>query len=133
MWQLWSGRNWIPTIIFIWPADGKLYLLLLCQTVEYKSRYAADPIKAEAENQKEMMNDVLRIAEKVREGTNHAMDIVNELQESAETVSQAVGDISSSTSATAESIQNQSAMTHDIQEHLEDTVLRAESMVKVAN
>ena len=90
-------------------------------------------VQHEAENQKEMMNDVLRIAEKVREGTNHAMDIVNELQESAETVSQAVGDISLSTSSTAESIQNQSSMTQDIQGHLEQTVARAESMVMVAN
>ena len=90
-------------------------------------------VQYEADMQNEMMSDVLAIAEKVRTGTAQAMDIVTDLQESAETVSQAVTDISNSTSSTADSIQNQSTMTHEIQEHLEDTVARAEGMVKAAN
>jgi len=89
-------------------------------------------VQYEAELQQEMVTDVLAIAESVRTGTTHAMDIVTELQESAETVSQAVSDISNSTSSTADSIQNQSTMTHEIQEHLEETVVRAEGMVKAA-
>lgn len=89
-------------------------------------------VQHEAELQKEMMHDVLVIAEQVRTGTGQAMEIVNELRMSSEAVTEAVGDISHSTSATAESVQNQSVMTQGIQEHLEQTLLRAEDMVKVA-
>ena len=90
-------------------------------------------VQHEAEVQKEMVSDVLAIAERVRTGTTQAMDIVNELQDSSETVNQAVGDICNSTASTADSIQNQNTMTHEIQEHLEDTVIRAEGMVKAAD
>ena len=86
----------------------------------------------EADVQKEMVTDVLAVAENVRTGTAKAMEIVTDLHESADTVNQAVGDISVSTSITAESIQNQSTMTHEIQGNLEETVLRAEGMVKAA-
>lgn len=90
-------------------------------------------VNYEAELQKDMMENVLAIADSVRTGTRQAMDIMNELQISSETVSEAVGDISQSTAATAESIQSQSIMTQGIQEHLEQAVARAEDMVRVAN
>ncbi len=82
--------------------------------------------------QKEMLDDVIQIADEIRRGTEGAMNIVNELQESSEVVKQSVSDISESTTSTAESIQNQSEMTHNIQENLEETVARADNMVKVA-
>ncbi|MBR5316264.1 MAG: hypothetical protein IKU39_00030 [Lachnospiraceae bacterium] len=89
-------------------------------------------IQHEADMQNAMMMDVLQIAERVQNGTNEAMDIISELQTSAETVNQAMDNISKSSVSTAESIQNQSYMTQDIQEHLEQMVLRAEGMDKVA-
>lgn len=87
----------------------------------------------EAEVQQSMMNDVIQIAEQVRTGTVHAMGLMNELQTSSEVVSNSVGDISASTSATADNIQSQSLMTQDIQDNLEQTVERAEHMVRIAN
>lgn len=92
-----------------------------------------DKAKHEAEVQQEMMDDVLHIAEQVRTGTANAMQLMNALQQSSEIVSNSVGDISISTSATAENIENQSMMTHNIQDSLEQTVNRAENMVRVAN
>ena len=92
-----------------------------------------DKAKHEADLQKEMMDDVLQIAEQVRTGTENAMGLMNHLQRSSEIVSSSVGDISTSTSLTAENIENQSLMTHNIQENLERTVARAENMVRVAN
>lgn len=92
-----------------------------------------DKAKHEAEVQQEMMDDVLHIAEQVRTGTANAMQLMNALQQSSEIVSNSVGDISTSTSATAENIENQSMMTHNIQDSLEQTVNRAENMVRVAN
>ena len=85
-----------------------------------------------ADLQKEMMADVLNIAEEVRTGTVHAMDLMNELQQSAETINQAVEDISNGTASNADSIQNQSRMTQEIQDHLAASVERAEDMIRVA-
>ena len=89
-------------------------------------------IQYESELQRKMTDDVIRIAERVRMGTNQAMDIMNELQESSKTVNQAVENISSGSISTATSIQNQSLMTHDIQEHLDKVVERAEAMLQTA-
>lgn len=90
-------------------------------------------IQFEAENQKEMTDNIIRIAERVRTGTSQAMDIMNGLQESSRTVNQAVENISNGSISTANSIQNQSLMTQDIQAHLDQVVERAESMVQTAN
>ena len=86
----------------------------------------------EAQMQKLMVDDILQIAEQVQAGTIDAMNIVNGLQRSSELVSNSVGDISDSTSQTAENIQSQSIMTQNIQDNLEQTVARAENMVRVA-
>lgn len=90
-------------------------------------------IQFEAEHQKEMTENIIRIAERVRTGTNNAMDIMNELQESSKVVNQAVDNISNGSIATANSIQNQSLMTQDIQANLDQVVEKAENMVETAN
>lgn len=90
-------------------------------------------IQYEAEHQKEMTENIIHIAERVRTGTTQAMEIMNGLQESSKTVNQAVENISNGSVSTANSIQNQSMMTQNIQEHLEQVVQRAETMVATAN
>ena len=90
-------------------------------------------IQFEADNQKEMTENIIRIAERVRTGTNQAMNIMNELQESSKTVNQAVENISTGSISTANSIQNQSMMTQNIQNHLEQVVERAEAMLLTAD
>lgn len=90
-------------------------------------------IQYEADNQREMTDNIIRIAERVRTGTNQAMDIMNGLQESSKTVNQAVENISNGSISTANSIQNQSVMTQNIQEHLDQVVERAETMLQTAN
>ncbi len=90
-------------------------------------------IQYEAEHQKEMTENIIRIAERVRTETNDAMNIMNELQESSKVVNQAVDNISNGSIATANSIQNQSLMTQDIQNNLDQVVERAENMVETAN
>ena len=90
-------------------------------------------IQHEAEQQKEMTENIIRIAERVRTGTNQAMNIMNELQESSKTVNQAVENISSGSISTANSVQNQSMMTQNIQDNLEQVVERAETMLQTAN
>lgn len=89
-------------------------------------------LKEEADKQKAMVDDVLRIAEQVRKDTESAMNIVDDLKESSEVVRHSVGDISESTSQTAENIQTQTVMTQNIQENIEKTVERSEHMVRVA-
>lgn len=89
-------------------------------------------LQEEADRQKAMVDDVLRIAEQVRKDTESAMTIVDELKESSEVVRHSVGDISESTNQTAENIQTQTVMTQNIQENIEKTVERSEHMVRVA-
>ena len=89
-------------------------------------------LQEEADKQQEMVDDVLRIAEKVRVDTENAMTIVDDLKESSEVVRHSVNDISESTSQTAENIQTQTVMTQNIQENIEKTVERSEHMVRVA-
>ncbi len=128
-----SGEEFVPNLVAGLAVTVLMFLAFYLTKVG--KSFNEDSIgraQHEADQQKRMMKDVLTIAEQVRTGTRQAMDIVNELQMSSEAVSEAVGDISLSTSATAESVQNQSIMTQGIQEHLEQAVLRAEDMVKVA-
>ena len=92
-----------------------------------------DRLKAEADRQDEMVDDVLQIAEQVRKDTESAMTIVNDLKESSEVVRHSVSDISDSTNQTAENIQTQTVMTQNIQENIKKTVERSEHMVRMAN
>ena len=87
---------------------------------------------AEQERQKEIMNDVISVAEEVRKGTENAMEIINRLNESSEVVNGAMGDISSSTQTTADSIQTQTEMTQSIQDSINETLQNSENMVRVA-
>lgn len=96
------------------------------------NRDSMDKMRYDAETQKEMVDDVLTIAEEVRRGTENAMGIVNDLKDSAGVVQQSVGDISESTTLTAENIQTQTVMTQNIQENIEETVRRSEHMVQMA-
>lgn len=89
-------------------------------------------LRSEADKQKDMVDDVLHIAEQVRRDTESAMSIVDDLKESSEVVRHSVTDISDSTSMTAENIQTQTMMTQNIQENIEKTVSRSEHMVRVA-
>ena len=96
------------------------------------NRDSMGKMNSDAETQKEMVDDVLEIAEEVRRGTENAMEIVNNLKASAEVVQNSVGDISESTNLTAENIQTQTVMTQNIQQNIEQTVRRSEHMVQVA-
>ena len=87
---------------------------------------------AEQARQKEIMDDVLNVADEVRKGTENAMQIINQLNESSEVVNNAMKDISNSTYSTSESIQTQTTMTQNIQESIQVTIESSENMVRVA-
>jgi len=134
LWQGYEGDEFTQNIV-----AGLAVTVMMC-LISYVTgvgkQFNADSmakIQYESENQKAMTDNIIRIAERVRTGTNQAMDIMNELQESSKTVNQAVENISSGSVSTANSIQNQSMMTQNIQEHLEQVVERAETMLQTAN
>ena len=87
---------------------------------------------AEQARQKEIMDDVLTVADEVRKGTETAMDIINQLNESSVVVNSAMKDISNSTYSTSENIQTQTTMTQNIQESINVTIESSENMVRVA-
>lgn len=89
-------------------------------------------LKSEQAQQKEMLDNVIAVAEEVQRGTENAMELMNVLNNSTEVVNGAMTEISGSAQGTAESIQTQTAMTQNIQESIEATLQRSENMVVVA-
>ena len=134
VWNNYEDETFVPNLV---AGLAVSVLMFLCTYITNVGKiFNSDSlarIQYEAGQQKEMMDSVVQIAERVRTGTNQAMDIVSELQDSAQIVNQAVGNISESSTSTAESIQNQSMMTQDIQDNLNEMVLHAKDMVETAN
>lgn len=90
-------------------------------------------LKEEHKAQKQILQDVIKVAEEVRNGTQNVMEIVNALNKSTEAVNGAMKDISDSTLHTAENIQTQTEMTQNIQDSIGETLSLSDTMVKVAN
>lgn len=112
-----------------------LLLALTTLTTRVAAMFNADSVgaaEAEQERQKEIMEDVLSVAEEVRKGTENAMGIINKLNDSSEVVNGAIKDISDSTLNTSENIQTQTTMTQSIQESINVTIQSSENMVQVA-
>ena len=112
-----------------------LLLALTTLTTRVATMFNSDSVgaaEAEQERQKEIMEDVLSVAEEVRKGTENAMGIINKLNDSSEVVNGAMKDISDSTLSTSENIQTQTTMTQSIQESINVTIQSSENMVQVA-
>lgn len=89
-------------------------------------------LKEEHELQKQLLEDVLEVADEVRTETKDAMEIVNELYSSTEMTNSAMKDISESMHQTAENIQTQTLMTHNIQDSIGEIVKHSDNMVGTA-
>ena len=133
--------------IFIYPYETELmnqlsatfvilvmmFLVYMCTKLGYQ--YNQDTIgnlQEEKEQQKEILDQVISVAENVRRGTEGAMEMINRLNASTEVVNGAMSEISGSAQGTAESIQTQNIMTQNIQDSIESTIKRSEMMVTVA-
>lgn len=103
------------------------------KTANLFDRDTMGSLREEKDQQERMMRDVIYVAGEVRKGTRSAMSIMNELNESTGIVTDAMKDISDSTQSTAENIQNQTVMTQNIQEAIEQTIGRSETMVTIAD
>lgn len=111
------------------------YLVVVCLVERIGKRFQnhmLGSIEEEKEQQQKMLEDVIYVAGEVRKGTQGAMEIMKELNESTGVVTGAVRDISDSTQSTAENIQSQTMMTQNIQDSIENTIARSESMVGIA-
>ncbi len=134
LWQGYEGDEFVANLVAGLSVTVMMCLILYVTSVGRTfNSDSMDKIQYEADHQKEMSDNIVRIADRVRTGTNQAMEIMNGLQESSMTVNQAVENISNGSIATANSIQNQSVMTQNIQKHLDQVVQRAEVMVEIAN
>ena len=133
LWQGYEGDEFTQNIVAALAVTVMMLIISYITGVGKQfNNDSMSKIQYEAEHQKDMTENIIRIAERVRTGTNEAMSIMNELQESSESVHQAVENISNGSISTATSIQNQSLMTQDIQDNLEQVVERAETMVETA-
>ena len=112
-----------------------MLLIITLLTTRVANKFNVDSIgaaEAEQQRQKEIMEDVLAVAEEVRKGTENAMDIVNKLHDSTDVVNGAMSDISESTLTTSENIQTQTTMTQSIQDSIQLTLQSSANMVSVA-
>lgn len=112
------------------------FMMYIYATLNVVKRFNDDSmgsLEAEKENQKKVLEDVIKVADTVRKETEDAMKIVNNLNESTDIVNSSVKDISNSTQITAESIQTQTIMTSNIQGLIENTLKTSENMVRLAN
>lgn len=82
--------------------------------------------------QKEILNEVLSIAEVIKRNVDSSKELVNKLGQSTEITSATVHEISLGTQATAVSIQNQTKMTQEIQVALDEDVKKYYEMVNKA-
>ncbi|MBQ7944365.1 MAG: hypothetical protein IJ326_09925 [Lachnospiraceae bacterium] len=105
------------------------YTALVLKKFNHDTRHS---LTQEQEQQKQVMDEVIKVAESVREGVEGAMNIVDDLNDSTEVAHGAMLDISDSTHSTAESIQLQTEMTQNIQDSLNQTLDKATQMVEVA-
>lgn len=133
VWKNYEGDEFLANIVASLAVSVMMFVLWYVTKVgkEFNSD-SLGQVEDNAQKQKEMLDDVMHIADRIRTGTAGAQDKLVGLQESSKIVNQSVSDISVSTGHTAESIQNQSYMTNDIQENLNQTVERVENMVRVA-
>ena len=128
------GDMTVIDVAFVCGTVILLFVMIACTTNVAKlfNDHSVGAADAEQARQKEIMNDVISVAEEVRKGTENAMEIINRLNESSEVVNGAMGDISSSTQTTADSIQTQTEMTQSIQDAINETLVSSENMVRVA-
>lgn len=109
-----------------------LILSLATNVAALFNNHSVGAAAAEQARQKEIMDDVLTVADEVRKGTENAMNIIHQLNESSEVVNTAMKDISDSTFSTSKNIQTQTTMTQNIQESINVTLQSSENMVRVA-
>lgn len=128
------GGKDIVDFIFILSSVALMVIIVAATTsvATLFNEHSVGAAVAEQKRQKEIMDDVLMVADKVRKGTENTMDIMNQLNESSEVVNDAMKDISDSTMSTSETIQTQTTMTQNIQAAIDDTIEKSESMVLVA-
>ena len=121
--QMWATLAVVITLCI------QVYTALVLKKFNHDTRHS---LMQEQEQQKQIMEEVIKVAESVREGVEGAMNIVDNLNDSTEVAHGAMLDISDSTNSTAESIQMQTEMTQNIQDSLKQTLDKAAQMVQVA-
>lgn len=128
-----GGRN-VLDYVFVVSAVVMLIVIIYLTTNVAKvfNEHSVGAAAAEQIRQKEILEDVLMVADEVRKGTENAMGIIGELNESSDVVNMVVKDIADSNYSTSENIQTQTAMTQNIQESIKITIDSSEKMVAVA-
>lgn len=151
-----SGSIYTATILFSTIAKNKMganlgdsewvdYLFVVCSVIllvalialttnvaKVFNDHSVGAAVAEQDRQKEIMEDVLTVADEVRKGTENAMKVINQLNKSSEIVNGVMKGISDRSNSTSENIKAQITMTQNIQQSIDITIQSSENMVHVA-
>ena len=87
-------------------------------------------LRDEQQEQKIILEEVLKIAETVQQGSMEASNLVATLKESSDSVSTSIEEISYGNQNTCENVEHQTQMTQDIQENINHTAKKAVEMVE---
>ncbi|WP_313132872.1 methyl-accepting chemotaxis protein [Anaerocolumna sp.] len=100
---------------------------------KYFSKRSIEELTKEKAVQKDMIDDILDIANTVAASSNQVSDIIKEIYKSSQVIDSAVNEIATGTQENAESIEKQTNMTTAIQESIENITQKSELMVQIAN
>ena len=100
---------------------------------KYFGKKAIEELTNEKAVQKNMIDDILDIANTVVTSSNQVSVIIKEIYKSNKVINSAVNEIASGTQENAESIEKQTNMTTAIQESIENITQKSELMVQIAN
>lgn len=100
---------------------------------KYFGKKSIEELTNEKIVQKNMIDDILDIANTVVASSNQVSDIIKEIHESSQVINSAVNEIALGTQENAESIEKQTNMTTAIQESIENITQKSEFMVQIAD
>lgn len=104
----------------------------LASIVDQYNEHALGYSNYQAEQQKEIMEQVLNISQTVQAESDKSTELVDELFTATEKVVDSMKEITMAANTTAESIEEQNTMTQAIQQAINETRSRSQKMVDVA-
>lgn len=110
------------------------FCLIMISNLNYQFNLAIrNALEKEKEEQKNILDEVIKIAEVVQQGSLDVSTIIGELKESSESVSLSIEEISFGNQNTCSSVEQQTLMTQDIHENITNTAAKATEMVEAFN
>ncbi|MCF0130773.1 MAG: chemotaxis protein [Pseudobutyrivibrio sp.] len=120
--------------LFVWICvPAVMFCIYRCGSINQAFSDDTGGLTAEqGEQQKRVLDGVMKTTIEVDEKTEHSKEIMDELAVSSENVAHSMQEISDAASTTSASIQEQNSMTQMIQNSITETAAKSKQMVEIA-